>query len=121
MVSGPYAINGVPLKRVNPAYAIVTSTKVDVNGVNVANIDDKWFKNHRQYRPCELKNASEARNKKVAELKKAEEAWKAEAKKVQKAVDTALVGNVKKVESMKGYLKTRFTLYSNTKAHELVF
>lgn len=38
LVTGPYAINGVPLKRVNPAYVIATSTRVDLTGVN-ANID----------------------------------------------------------------------------------
>ena len=38
LVTGPYAINGVPLKRVNPAYVIATSTKVPLDGVN-ANVD----------------------------------------------------------------------------------
>merc|ERR1712176_1330522 len=35
LVSGPYKINGVPLRRVNPAYVIATSTKVDVSKVDV--------------------------------------------------------------------------------------
>jgi large subunit ribosomal protein L6e len=38
LVSGPYAINGVPLKRVNPSYVIATSTKVALDGVT-ANVD----------------------------------------------------------------------------------
>jgi large subunit ribosomal protein L6e len=38
LVTGPYALNGVPLKRINPAYAIATSTKVALDGVT-ANID----------------------------------------------------------------------------------
>lgn len=37
-------MNGVPLKRVNQAYVIATSVKVDVSGVNVPDsIDDKYF------------------------------------------------------------------------------
>ena len=58
LVTGPYKVNGVPLRIVNPAYVIATSTKVDLAGVNVANVDDKFFKSHNKYRPSELKNAS---------------------------------------------------------------
>lgn len=43
LVTGPYAINGVPLKRVNPAYVIATSTKVALDGVT-ANVDETHFK-----------------------------------------------------------------------------
>lgn len=70
-MTGPYAINGVPLRRVNPAYVIATSTKVSLNGVQ-ANVDDAFFKRARRYTKNELKNASEHRVKKVEENKKAE-------------------------------------------------
>ena len=120
LVTGPYCINGVPLKRVNRAYVIVTSTKVALGGVNTA-IDEKFFKSFNKYRPCELKNASEARKKKVEELKKAQVDWKDSAKKLQGEVDKALCENIKKVEEMKGYLRTRFTLYNATRPHELKF
>ena len=40
---GPYKINGVPLRRVNQAYVIGTSTKVDISGVSVDKFDDKYF------------------------------------------------------------------------------
>merc|ERR1712048_1051243 len=44
LVTGPYKLNGVPLRRLNQAYAIATSTKVngDVSGV-AKNVTDKDF------------------------------------------------------------------------------
>lgn len=35
LVTGPFKVNGVPLRRVNQAYVIATSTKVELNGVQV--------------------------------------------------------------------------------------
>merc|ERR1712127_1136925 len=43
LVSGPYKVNGVPLRRVNSTYVIATSTKVDVSGVDVSSINDTYF------------------------------------------------------------------------------
>merc|ERR1719330_473480 len=43
LVSGPYKINGVPLRRVSPTYVIATSTTVDVSSVDVSSIDDAYF------------------------------------------------------------------------------
>lgn len=42
-MTGPFKINGVPLRRVNQSYVIATSTKVDISGVNVEKFDDKYF------------------------------------------------------------------------------
>lgn len=64
LVTGPYAINGVPLKRVNPAFVISTSTSVPLDGVSV-NVDDAFFKKSKTWTQGELKNASEQRLKRV--------------------------------------------------------
>ena len=64
LVTGPYAVNGVPLKRVNPAYVISTSTKVPIDGVSV-NVDDAFFKKARTWTQGQLKNASEQKLKRV--------------------------------------------------------
>lgn len=42
-LTGPFKINGVPLRRVNQSYVIATSTKVDIAGVNTEKFDDKYF------------------------------------------------------------------------------
>ena len=36
-------MNGVPLRRVNQAYVIATSAKVDLEGVAIPDIDDAYF------------------------------------------------------------------------------
>lgn len=44
LVSGPFRLNGVPLRRVGQAYVIATSTKVDLAGVSVPEtVNDAYF------------------------------------------------------------------------------
>ena len=44
LVTGPYQVNGVPLRRLNQSYCIATSTKVSLEGVNTNEISDSYFK-----------------------------------------------------------------------------
>ncbi len=44
LVTGPYQVNGVPLRRINQSYCIATSTKVDLNGVSLNEIEETHFK-----------------------------------------------------------------------------
>merc|ERR1711939_660914 len=39
LVTGPFKINGVPIRRVNARYVISTSTKVDISGLDQSTLD----------------------------------------------------------------------------------
>jgi Ribosomal protein L6e len=42
-ITGPFKVNGVPLKRVNQAYVLATSTKVNISSVDVSKFEDEYF------------------------------------------------------------------------------
>lgn len=44
LVTGPYEVNGVPLRRVNQSYCIATSTKVNLSGLSLDQITEQHFK-----------------------------------------------------------------------------
>merc|ERR1711967_169997 len=44
LITGPYEVNGVPLRRVPQSYVISTQTKVDITGVKSDSVDDALFK-----------------------------------------------------------------------------
>ncbi len=48
LVTGPFKINGVPVKRVHYKYVVPTSTKVDIKGVDVSKVEDKLFAHEKK-------------------------------------------------------------------------
>ena len=115
LVTGPFKINGVPLRRVNQAYVIATSTKIDVSAVNVDKFDDKYFS----------KEANKKTKKGEGEFfeadKEDKKALPQEKKDDQKTVDSALLKAIESVPDLKTYLGARFSLKAGVKPHELVF
>jgi len=112
LVTGPYAVNGVPLRRVNQAYVIATSTKVDVSKVDTKAIGDSYFGKAKKAKKSKAKKGEEVFEE---EAPKAE--LSAEAIAAQKKVDDAL-----KMEPMIGkYLKTRFSLSNGDVPHKMCF
>lgn len=114
LVTGPFKINGVPLRRVNQAYVIATSTKIDVSSVNVDKFNDAYFQKEK------------AAKKKATE----EEFFDGEKKKApfpatkaadQKEVDKALLTVIKKVPHLQSYLNASFTLTKGQFPHALKF
>lgn len=102
----------MPLRRVNQAYVIATSTQVDVSGVNVSNIDDAFFA-----REASAKKSAEEQFFATAEKKEVSAARKA----AQDAVDGALLPALEKVDFLKAYLQARFSLSNGQAPHTLKF
>ena len=44
LVTGPYRVNGVPLRRIPQKYTLATSKHISVAGVNTDKVDDAFFK-----------------------------------------------------------------------------
>jgi len=112
LVTGPYAVNGVPLRRVNQAYVIATSTTVDVAKVDASKFDDGYFGKAKAKKGKKGKDGEEmfAEEEATNELKPERVAD-------QKTVDAAL-----KVDAMVGkYLKTRFSLSKRDAPHKMCF
>ena len=115
LISGPYKVNGVPLRRVNQTYVQPTSTTVDVSGVNVSDIDDSYFKKTVAKKDISKKVA-------WASLEKAEDKGGLEAKKQRQVkVDKELLAEVSKVPMLKKYLATRFSLRKGMRPHDMNF
>ena len=110
-VTGPYKVNGVPVKRVNQAYTMSTSTKVDVSGVK-ADITDETFKKEGK--------ASRTKSQKFFAENAPKKTLSDARKKLQKEVDTAILGKLKD-KMMKKYLGARFSLTKNDAPHAMKF
>ncbi|CDH51902.1 60s ribosomal protein l6 [Lichtheimia corymbifera JMRC:FSU:9682] len=110
LVTGPFKVNGVPLRRVNQAYVIATSTKVDISGVKIDDkINDAYFskkgdKQQKQFLEGEKKAA-------LPESKVAD----------QKAVDKAILESVKKTPFLTSYLSSTFSLKKGQFPHAMKF
>jgi large subunit ribosomal protein L6e len=115
LVTGPYKINGVPLRRLNQAYVIATSTNVDVSKVDVSKITDAFFT-----RKADKKTASKDGEGFFAKDPK-KTVVSAERKSETARVDTAVRAIVKATPSLKQYLNAKFTLTRGQKPHLLKF
>lgn len=117
LVTGPYKINGVPLRRVNPAYVVATSTKLDLSKVTVdAKFTDSYFAKAEK---ADAKKSEEAFFAQDAAAPKKE--LSAERKADQKAVDAQLMPLVAKTPLLKHYLNARFSLKKGQAPHKLQF
>ncbi|MDP2436458.1 MAG: 60S ribosomal protein L6 [archaeon] len=116
LVTGPLKINGVPLRRVNQAYVIATTTRVDISGIDVpAHINDAYFKREKKidFKPVDgvFTVKPPVVKTKLSPEKKAD----------QKAIDNAIRAEIRKTPFLKHYLTNAFTLGANGLPHEIKF
>ncbi|KAL7753371.1 60S ribosomal protein L6 [Sorochytrium milnesiophthora] len=115
LITGPFKVNGVPLRRVNQAYVIATSTKIDLSGLKVDDkINDAYFKSRKD----EPKSNTEADFFKDAVEKK-----KRNPSKIadQKQVDKVILSAIAKQEHLKHYLNAKFALSKGQAPHKMKF
>jgi large subunit ribosomal protein L6e len=110
LVTGPYKLNGVPLKRVNQAYVLPTSTKINIDANVAQNVTDKTFVKVT----VERKDFFETDEVKKQRITK-------DRTDAQVQVDTEVIKQVKSVDMLKDYLKCRFALKSGDKPHLMKF
>ena len=141
LVTGPFKANGVPLRRVNARYVIATSLKVDLKGIDSATVEkvgkDGYFTAEKKkdkggeeafFKQGEKPEASlgalllntldfkwhqtdsrELQKKKITSARASD----------QKAVDKALLSNIKKEPHLLEYLRSTFSLRNGDRPHEM--
>ncbi|KAM3500903.1 hypothetical protein MY10362_006008 [Beauveria mimosiformis] len=119
LVTGPFKINGVPLRRINSRYVIATSFKVDVSGLDQKKVDEiaqpKYFTADKAKEKAGadafFKQGGKPQKKQISSSRAAD----------QKAIDKALLASIKKVEMLPSYLASSFSLRKGDKPHEMAW
>jgi large subunit ribosomal protein L6e len=114
LVTGPFRINGVPIRRVSPTFVIATSTSLDISSIKIdEKYNDKYFK-----RPREKKKKSEEEFFSQETQKKQIDAAKV---KDQKEFDAPLLEIIRNTPHLTEYLGAKFSLKKGQHPHEMKF
>jgi len=118
LVTGPFKLNGCPLRRINQIYVIATSTKVDISKVSVPeNLNDAFFNRIK----AKKQKATEGE---IFEAKKEKYKVNQDRKTAQLNVDKQLLTTLKahpEKKSLLQYLRTRFALSNRQYPHKMKF
>ena len=111
LVTGPFKVNGVPLKRVSQSFVIATSTKIDLGKMKLSEkLTDGLFKREKKAAAKEFFADSEEK-KQIS----------AERKALQADIDSQLLPIVKATAHLKAYLGSFFTLKKGQAPHQMKF
>merc|ERR1712188_264015 len=113
LITGPYKVNGVPLRRVPQSYVIATKTTVDISGVAVPDsVNDALFQ-----KPKTAKKKSDE----LFFEKEKESTIDESRKALQEQVDKSLIAAIKKTPLLTEYLKAKFSLQKGDMPHKMTF
>ncbi|KAF2862786.1 hypothetical protein K470DRAFT_212400 [Piedraia hortae CBS 480.64] len=122
LVTGPFKVNGVPLRRVNARYVIATSTTVPLTGLDSKVIEKAggpdYFKRDKK---ADKKGSEEAFFKHAKGEKGSKKEISTERAEDQKKVDDAVIKAIKKEAMLHQYMKTSFCLRNGDRPHAMVF
>merc|ERR1719461_2341873 len=109
LVTGPFKLNGTPLRRVNQRFLLATATKIDVSGVKIPDtINDKYFAR------VKAEKSAKKEGYKPSEQRKTD----------QTAIDTQVLAAIKshkEGQALRQYLKATFALSKGQYPHKMSF
>jgi len=118
LITGPYHLNGCPLRRINQIYVIATKTKLDVSSVKLPDrLNDEYFRRKQLKKPRHTEGE-------IFDTKKEEYSVSDERKADQVDVDKQLLAVVRKHKDKKflfGYLGAMFALKTRDYPHRMIF
>lgn len=138
LVTGPFKINGVPLRRVNHKYVIATSTKVDLSGIDSSALERvsgaEYFSREKKSKAQKGEEAYFKQGEKPEVSKRTcsdprkNTDFHTQAKKPtserasdQKSIDKPILSAIKKEEYLASYLNSSFSLRHGQRPHEMKF
>lgn len=124
LVTGPFKVNGVPLRRVNQAYVIATSTKVDISSVAVpaAAQEDSFYTISRAEKDARRRKRLSGEEAFFGEGDVPAVVVSDEQKAAQRTVDEALLKLPEFADdTFKAYIKARFSLRRGQYPHQMAF
>jgi len=120
LITGPFKVNGVPLRRVNSRYVIATKTHIPLDSIDGATVEkvggEGYFKRDRK---ADKKGSEEAFFQQGEKAQKKEVSSERAAD--QKKIDQGLLATIKKEPMLQSYLSAQFSLRNGDKPHEMVF
>merc|ERR1712036_8569 len=118
LVTGPFHLNGCPLRRINAMYVIATKTKVDLGAVDIPErVNDAYFNRQKLQKPKHAEGE-------IFDTKKEEYSVSDERKEDQVAVDKQVLDAIRKNADKKllfGYLGAMFSLKNHQYPHKMLF